>query len=324
MKLKNKESKTTPKISVIIPMYNTSKYLQNCLYSVVNQTYKNLEIILVNDGSTDNSKTIVKKYAEKDPRIKIINQKNQGLSVARNTGIEKSTGTYITFVDSDDEIDLDMIEKMLTTIQANKTDIAVCSFKETYPNGKITHFGQKYITRNYNTENALKAMLKEQGFMVSATMKLFPKEYFKNIEFPIGKLHEDVSTTYKLIMQANSISYLQDELYTYCHHSNSITSKKFDNRKLDLITLTDEMCNDIDKKYPKLKNVTKERRMRARFSILRQIPLGHQESKNILMYLKNHKSYITKNPEATLIDKLALKIALINPRIFQFLYKLSK
>ena len=320
---REKMTNKKPLISIIVPIYNTAKYLPRCLNSIIHQTYQNLEIILVNDGSTDNSSEISEEYHQKDSRIKLIYQKNQGLSAARNTGIKKATGDYLTFVDSDDEIMPKMIEKMLFALQSNHSDIVICSFKEKYPNGKTTHFSQKYSAKTFNTENALKAMLKEQGFMVSATMKLFPTKFFKNVNFPTGKLHEDVGTTYKLIMQANLISFIPEELYIYHHHNDSIISK-FDNRKLDIIELTDQMCNDIDKKYPHLKNVTNERRIRARFSVLRQIPLNHQETPKILSYLKTHKSYIIKNPETTKTDKLALRLALISPRLFQLSYKLFK
>ena len=316
--------KNNPLISVVVPIYNTSKYLPRCLNSIINQTYKNLEIICINDGSTDNSLSILQNYAQKDSRIKITTQKNAGLSAARNTGITKSTGKYITFVDSDDEISHNMLEKLLVSLQKNDADISVCSFKEIYPDGKITHFNKVSSAQTYTTEQSLKAMLQEQGFMLSATMKLFLTTYFKNIQFPIGKLHEDIGTTYKLIMRAHRVTFVPEELYFYHHHGESITSKKFDERKLDIIALTDQMCKDIDAKYPTLKNITNERRMRARFSVLRQIPTNNPETKKILQYLRTHKSYITKNPEATKTDKFALALALFNPKLFQLAYKIKK
>ena len=316
--------KNNPLISVVVPIYNTSKYLPRCLNSIINQTYKNLEIICINDGSTDNSLSILQNYAQKDSRIKITTQKNAGLSAARNTGITKSTGKYITFVDSDDEISHNMLEKLLVSLQKNDADISVCSFKEIYPDGKITHFNKVSSTQTYTTEQSLKAMLQEQGFMLSATMKLFLTTYFKNIQFPIGKLHEDIGTTYKLIMRAHRVTFVPEELYFYHHHGESITSKKFDERKLDIIALTDQMCKDIDAKYPTLKNITNERRMRARFSVLRQIPTNNPETKIILQYLRTHKSYITKNPEATKTDKFALALVLFSPKLFQLAYKIKK
>lgn len=318
-------SKSTPLISIIVPIYNTADYLPTCLDSILAQTYQNIEIVLINDGSTDNSTKIAQDYIKKDPRIKLFNQKNQGLSAARNTGIQKSTGEYLTFVDSDDAIEPTMLKSMLTALKTSKATIAVCSFKEIYPNGKIVHFNhQHYPTTTYNTEEALSAMLEERGFMVSVTMKLFPHDYFKTVKFPVGKLHEDLGTTYKLIMQASKIVFLPDEFYLYYHHGTSITTQKFDNRKLDIIALTDEMCDDIDKAYPSLINITNKRRIRARFSILRQIPHSHPQLTTITNYLKSHKSYITSNPTATKSDKLALKLALTSPRLFQLAYKLFK
>lgn len=313
------------KVSVIIPVYNTAKYLPKCLDSIIHQTYQNLEIITINDGSVDNSEAILKKYAQKDPRLKIITQKNHGLSAARNAGLKIASGDFVTFVDSDDLIESKMIEKMLDALKKSDADIAVCSFKEIFPNNIIKNFNNHHYPRKvFSTESALKAMLKEEGFMVSATMKLFPCHFFDHIKFPIGKLHEDVGTTYKLIQKAKKIVFLPDEFYLYIHHQNSIINQTFDDRKFDLIELTDKMCDDLDQHFPNLKNTTNERRMRARFSLLRQIPKNHPRTKELTGYLKEHQVFITKNPEAGKIDKIALKLALINSNLLKLAYKLFK
>ena len=317
----------SPLVSVVVPIYNTEKYLRNCLDSIIAQTNQNLEILLVDDGSTDSSGKICDDYAsnaKKDKRIKVIHQKNTGLSSARNTGINHSSGEYLTFVDSDDYIATQMIEKMLQAINESHAEIAVCSFMETYPNDKTTHFNNHHYPRKLlSTKDALESMLSEKGFMVSATMKLYPRSFFKNVSFPICKLHEDVGTTYKLILQANKIIFLPEEYYYYCHHHDSIVSK-FDEHKFDLISLTDQMCDEIDQHFPDLINITKERRMRARFSILRQIPTKHPKTKSLLDYLKTNRVFITQNPSATKADKLALRLALTNLKLFQQAYKLFK
>ena len=319
----NKNPTNNPLISIIVPIFNVEQYLEPCLNSIKNQTYQNLEIILINDGSTDNSLNIAQKFLDTDSRFKLFSQKNAGLSSARNHGIKKATGKYITFVDSDDTIEKNMLEMMLRGLQESEADIAVCSFKEVFPNSRVKHFNTSYKKQTYNTSQALSAMLQEHGFMVSATMKLYPTEYFKKIEFPVGKLHEDVGTTYKLIMQAKTIIFLPQELYNYQHHDSSIIST-FNDKKFDLISLTDQMCDDIDSKYPNLKNITNERRIRARFSILRQIPSKRPEAKELLKYIKIHRNYIAKNPQATKTDKIALRLALTNLKLFQLTYKLFK
>lgn len=307
------------KVSVIVPVYNTAKYLPRCLDSILSQTYSNLEIITVNDGSTDNSLEILETFAKKDSRITIITQKNQGLSAARNTGLKKTTGEYITFVDSDDAIDHNMIKNLLNT----HSDIAICSFKEISSGGKVKYFGHISTQKNYTTEEALKDMLLENNFNLTATMKLYKKSILKDLEFPIGMLHEDVGFTYKAIMNSKKITFIPKPYYIYYHHAQSIISK-FNPQKFDLITLTDKMCDDINKSYPGLKNATNERRIRARFSLLRQIPLNHPRKKELINYLKSHQDYITNNPDASSKDKFALKLALFSPRLFQLTYKLFK
>ncbi len=312
-----------PIITIVVPVYNTAEYISRCLDSIINQTYSFLEIICVNDGSTDNSVKILQEYSKKDSRIKIINQENQGLSSARNTGLKHATGKFITFVDSDDEITPSMVYDLLNAIKSTNSDISICSFVETFQNGKTKPFPHTTKQKTYSTVQAIRAMLKEENFNLTATMKLYKASIVKNLTFPVGKLHEDVGFTYRAITKASKIVFTPNDDYIYHHHSNSIVSK-FDSRKFDLIELTDKMCEEIDASFPQLKNSTHERRMRARFSILRQIPLDHPRKKELIDYLKTHKTFITKNPEANLKDKLALKLALLSPKLFQIFYKLFK
>ena len=311
------------KVSIITTLYNSESFIEEYLDNILSQTYQNIEVIIVDDGSSDDSLEIVKDYSKNHKNIVVIPQKNAGLSAARNTGIKKVTGDYITFVDADDKLHPNMISAMIKSIEKTGSDIAVCSFQEIFKN-KTVHFNTKpYPQRVMDTKEALKSMLKEEGFMVSATMKLYPTSFFKNISFPVGKLHEDIGTTYKLIMKANQIVFLPEEYYYYIHRGESIISQKFNERKFDIIALTDTMCDDIDKEFPDLINVTRERRMRARFSVLRQIPINHKQTSKILQYLRTHKAYIYKNTEATKKDKIALRLALFNPRLFKLAYKLK-
>lgn len=323
-KQKRTSMNSNPLISIIIPVYNAKKYIQDCIESVFSQTYHNLEIVLVDDGSTDGSEQLVDDYAKSDQRFKTFHQHNQGLSSARNTGLKHTTGQYVTFIDSDDRIEPNMIKGLLGALKESSADIAACSFKELYPNGKTKNFSHHHPKQVFTPESALANMLQEKGFMVSTTMKLYPTKFFKDVRFPVNKLHEDVGTTYKLIMKADKIVFIPNEYYIYVHRDNSIINQTFDDRKLDLIKLTDQMCDDINSKYPSLKNITNERRMRARFSILRQIPIKHPKTKELLEYIKTNQDYITKNPEAAKTDKIALKLALTNLKLFQLAYKLFK
>ncbi len=316
-----------PLISIIIPVYNVEPYLKDCLDSVINQTYKNLEIILVNDGSTDNSKTICEEYKKKDSRIILINQKNSGLSSARNAGIKQSTGEYISFIDSDDYVEKDYVEYLHNLVQTTNSKISICPHYEKTESGKMLNFNaEKNPTASFSVEIALKRMLNEKGFNLQATSKLFSSELFKNIIFPEEKLHEDVGTTYKLFLEAYNqdssakISFGSKPKYIYNLRTSSITNRKFNQKKMDLIELTDKMCEDIDDYFQSLKNVTNLRRIHARFSILRQSPEKNIEN-SLIKYIKEHRAWVLKNPEATKRDKIAILSLLLGKSIFKFAWK---
>ena len=316
-----------PLISIIIPVYNTKKYLPACFASVKNQTYENLEIILVDDGSTDGSTKLCDEYKKQDPRVKVIHQKNRGLSAARNAGIKKSTGAYLVFVDSDDTISPDAIEYLYHLIKKYHVKLAIAAVTEVYP-AHLLHRGAGFHETVLTPAQALKRMLNEQGFNVSAYLKLYARELFAAVEYPPSMIHEDLGTTYKLIMKCDKIAYGPEPKYQYYQRENSITHSEFTPHKFDIITLTDQMCDYIDAKYPELKNTTNLRRMHARFSVLR-LMIGAKLTKKqktaraeIVAYLRRHKNRVLNNPEATRRDKLAMSTLNIGLTIFNFSWRI--
>ena len=222
------------KISVIVPIYNVEKYLPICIESIINQTYKNLEIILVNDGSTDNCRKICDKYARKDNRIKVIHKENGGLSDARNVGMEYATGDYIYFIDSDDYIDIKTIEILYKNLKKYNADISMSRFIRTNNNNFRSDLSNEKIKLYSNVESLNMLYNKEFTFhenyalFICAWNKLYKKELLEGIQYPIGKLYEDGATTYKILYKASLIVCSSLQLYYYYQREESISRKKFD------------------------------------------------------------------------------------------------
>ena len=274
-------------ISVIIPIYNVEKYLEKCSNSVISQTYKNLEMIWVEDGSPDDCGEICDNYKNKDNRIVVLHKKNGGLSDARNQGINIAKGKYITFIDSDDYVENNYIDYLYKLIKKYNTKVSVCSYYIEKEGKKKIDFGEKYYEEKLNTEQALERMLCEKGFSVSAWAKLYKKDLFEKINFPVGKLCEDNGTTYKIIEQCDYVAYGNEAKYYYIQRNNSIMNSNFNIKKLDLIELTDIMAEELIKKFPNIRNSIIKRKMHARFSILRQLVISNEkENKRLTIKLK--------------------------------------
>lgn len=211
------------KISIIVPIYNTEKYLERCLQSLINQEYKNIEIILVNDGSNDNSLNICNEYKNKDERIIVIDKEHTGVADTRNIGISKATGNYIGFVDSDDYIDKDMFKKLINGAEKYKCEISMCDLIETSSiNDEIKEYKLDFI--QMNKKQALEQLLYDRNIGNYMTVKLFKKELFNGIKFPVGTLYEDISTAYKLFDKANNIIYIPIPMYHYYQRMDSIVN----------------------------------------------------------------------------------------------------
>ena len=234
-----------PLISVIVPIYNVERYLKVCIDSIINQTYSNLEIILVDDGSPDKCPEICDEYAKQENRIKVIHQKNGGLSAARNAGIDAAKGVYLSFVDGDDVLHPEFIEILYRPISLQKKCISVCAFRPFYKNNP----DNLTCARKSGYQITLEMLLEQNSSMNtflsmecnSACNKLFPAELIKPIRFPKGKLYEDVATTHKVLFETKSIYYVPMPLYGYRVRDDSIMGTQiFSERYLDFIEFLHE------------------------------------------------------------------------------------
>lgn len=222
-------------VSVIVPVYNVEKYLKRCVESIIKQTYFNLEIILVDDGSTDSSGTLCDQLKTLDKRIKVLHKKNGGLSDARNCGIREAHGEYLVFVDSDDMIHPEFVKVLLNILEKNKADISECGYVRFKDEPIIKKLSQNKVTCLGSKEALELLTVGRYEKHIVAWNKLYKKSLFKNIEFAFGKLHEDEFTTHKLFANAKTIAITNTPLYFYYYNTDSITTKKIKNNRLDAI-----------------------------------------------------------------------------------------
>ena len=232
------------KVSVIVPVYNVEKYLPKCLDSLVNQTLKDIEIIIVNDGSPDESDKIISRYAKKYKNIKAYAKENGGLSDARNFGLKKATGKYVAFIDSDDYIDKDMLKKMYEKAISKNLDIIVCDSVNVYENGNkvLIHSNLHYsdnVIRNYLISPPM------------ACTRLYNIDLFNNLEFKKNIYYEDLELTPKLVNITTKIDFLEEGMYYYLQRTGSIMKQKeFNNRLLDIFTVLSSNKAVLEDKYP--------------------------------------------------------------------------
>lgn len=228
-----------PKVSIIVPIYNTAPFLEKCLTSLVHQTLDDIEIICVNDGSTDTSQQIINKFLLEYPyRIKSIVKKNGGLSEARNIGLQESTGDYIAFIDSDDYVETTLYEKMYNEALKTNASMIVCGFKRVTMDGKVLSIEQDRLKKSYSSIEALTSIAP------AAWNKLYKRNLWiqSQVKYPKGVWYEDLPTTVKLILYSNEIVTINEALIYYVQHPNSI-SYTFDNRAYDIFYVLTDIYN---------------------------------------------------------------------------------
>lgn len=311
-------------ITVVVPVYNVEKYLKKCIDSIINQTYKNIEIILVDDGSPDNCGKICDEYAKNDQRIKVIHKENGGLSDARNAGIDVATGEYITFVDSDDYIEENCIEFLYDDIIKDNTDMAIGLHIVRYDDGTVIRKRTKKTI--LEPKETLKRILYDQGIDLSAWAKLYNIKLFKKVRYPKGRIFEDAATTYKLIDECNKISIDDNVVYNYIIRNDSITNEEFSKNKLQLIDSTKEMTDYIKLKYPDLEKACKRRLMYAYLSTITQLCKADKDypeiRKMLMKYIEENKKDILRDSNIPKRDRYALILLSFGFSFYKLIWRL--
>lgn len=278
-------------ISIIVPVYNVEKYLHRCINSIVQQTYKNLEIILIDDGSKDNCYEICMFYKEKDKRIKVIHQQNGGLSAARNTGLENATGKYISFIDSDDWVHPDFIWNLYYTMKNTNSQIVECLALST------TEYiiDEKSIEldciekKEFDGAECFTEFIKGNFFRQTVWNKLYKKEILEKLVFEVGKIHEDEFWTYQVFEKAKHVSLLNFKGYYYFQREDSIMGGKFSQKNMD----------GFEAKYNRLEFVKKNHRELLQIELINFLltcmyfyssilESDLNTKKEMLKYVKNH------------------------------------
>jgi len=316
-------------ISIIIPVYNVENYLRKCLDSVICQTYKKLEIIVVNDGSKDDSLSIIKEYKKKDDRLFIIDKENGGLSSARNAGMEKASGKYLFFLDSDDFIELDMIETLYNDIKRTGKQIAIGNRYYYYEDGtKKIRFDESLGILEFDKITSIEKLVNLTHFDMSAWGKLYDANLFKDIVFPIGKLSEDYYIMYLIFSRSNGVVYNSKPMLYYLQQRKGSITK---NSKLilDYIYAAKEQMEYININYPKIANDAKSAYCLSYFTVYNKvISNGGKVEKKFIIEMKDNtkkfKKYVYSNKHISKSKKLQLFIFLHLRIFYNFILKVYK
>lgn len=309
-------------ISIIVPVYNVETYLEKCVNSIINQTYKNLEVILIDDGSTDSSGIICDEIARKDSRIKVIHKKNFGVSAARNLGLDNANGEYIGFVDSDDWIEPNMYELLYREIEENNSDIAICDvFLE-----KEFIEVHKVISQNkniFNKDEIFEMLLDNNGFNWLCN-KLFKKDLFNDVRIdPRIHMGEDILCVCQCISKGSTFTYISEPLYHYLIREDSACNDKFNIKKVTNIDAYKKILNIYSYNSPI--NLWKAINSYILSNILVSnwmISSGKYD-RNLIKQINNNINNILKEKDKKITNNIKIKILLfkINP---QLLYRITK
>ena len=321
--VKTENNETLPLVSIVVPVYNVENYVDFSIRSMAEQSYGNIEILLVDDGSTDSSGARCKAWAERDARVHYIYKENGGAASARNAALDVCRGELIAFVDSDDWIDVDYIENLYDALNAENADISICGWKnetdfQCVPSGTVKS------RTCYDKTEALNKLFYQEGYDTNMWAKLYRAELFSQIRFPVGNIYEDIAIIYKVFEKVNKVVYSEYNGYHYLLRDTGTTLKKFSKKKMDLIDVADEMETYILEHFPEVSTAMKSKYVRANFHIYLQMPQTveyKQERTRIEHNIDKYRKSVLKDKRTRKGTKVALLLSGISYRLFYGLKK---
>lgn len=312
-------------LSIIVPVYNVEKYIVRCIDSILNQTFKNFELILVNDGSEDASGSICDSYATKHFNIKVIHKKNGGLSTARNKGIDVATGKYIGFVDSDDWISPDMFKTLFEKTSKNDYDIVACNLWLIDNKGHKKLYNENAVDKEYTKKDAMEEIFENKILTFSSCNKIYKINLFDKVRFCEGIILEDMDISYKLILKSNLIFYTSKPLYYYDYNEQSILRKPFSLKRLDLYTVQKNMYSFYKKEYNYISDKVYLNFFHHSISLFVEFSLYDKkiakDYKYIIEFDKKILKKLFKDKSTKFKHKIKLFLAIISPEMLIYLLK---
>lgn len=314
-----------PLVAVVIPVYNVATTLDRCLQSVVGQTYPHLEVILVDDGATDESGGMCDDWAARDGRLRVIHKPNGGLSDARNAGIAQVTAPYTTFVDSDDYLEPDAIERLVRNLQETGADLSVVGVRDCFPNR--SEAPDPRPRRTMSAEQALGDIFINETMMVGAYARLYPTWLTREVPFPKGRIHEDAFVVVDLFSRVGTVVADTAPGYNYWHNAGTITSAAYTPKDLDLIEAWDANQAKVARLYPALAPNAEYRCLRARFEVLDKMVLSRDvdpaAKRAVIGYLKAHRKAADANPYLQRARKFSIAALCVGEGCYRSLVKLN-
>lgn len=312
-------------VSIIVPIYNAKIYLEECINSIISQSYENLEIFLVDDGSTDGSAGICDKYAEKDDRIVVLHKKNGGQADARNMALEQIKGDYIAFADSDDILSNDYIEYMLNLAQSQDADIVQCEYIKFWNDEDLKRAKNNINEKNYESYDAsgsLREFSYQRKFAPSPWCKLIRRKVWGDIKFPLNMGYEDYAIMYKVLGRASKLIYSSHTVYFYRIHNLSTQHDKFTKKKKDRIIIADSLLKYVKENYPEIEQAARCRYCLAQLQYLMELPFDEkyrQDKKETMSNLKKYRASVLRDREVAKTLKIMLVSSYLGANVLMVL-----